>query len=101
MDVTANSGGLLVYFKESLLGTELQAYKIPFDIQATPFQINLGKENWLLIGICKPPSQTDNQYFLNISADLLDVYWMQYDNKVLLGKFNLKLNNPIMLDFLV
>ena len=30
----------------------------------------------------------------------MDFYSVQYDNKVVLGDFKLKLNNPIMLDFL-
>ena len=49
--------------------------------------------------VYKPPSH-NSQYFLNILADLQDFYSVQYDNKVVLGDFNLKLNNPITLDFL-
>ena len=38
MDVTANSGGLLVYDKGSVPARDLQNYKLPFDIQAIPFE---------------------------------------------------------------
>ena len=99
MDVTTNHGGLLVYVKGSLPARELQAYKLPFGIQAVPYKINVRKERWLFIGIYKQSSQ-NSQYFLNILADLLDFYLMQYDNKVVLEAFNLKPNNPILLDFL-
>ena len=51
LDVTANSRVLLVYVKGSLPARELQGYKLPFDIQAISFEINLGKERWLFIGI--------------------------------------------------
>ena len=71
LDVTANRGGLLVYVKGSLLAREIQSYKIPFDIQATPSEINLRKETWLLIGIYKPPSQT-----INTSLIFQLIYWM-------------------------
>ena len=57
------------------------------------------KKRWLFIGIYKQSSR-NSQYFLNILADLLDFYLMQYDNKLVLEAFNLKLNNPILLDFL-
>lgn len=40
------------------------------------------------------------QYFMNISSDLQDFSSNQYDDKVVLGKFNLKPDNPVMLDFL-
>ena len=51
LDVTANSGGLLVYIKGSLPVRELQAYKLPCDIQRISFEINLRKEKWLFISI--------------------------------------------------
>ena len=73
LDVTASSGGLLVYVTGSLLARELQACKTPFDIQATPFKINLRQEKQLLIGIYKPPPQTDSQYFPNVLTDLFSV----------------------------
>ena len=37
---------------------------------------------------------------MNISSDLQDFSSNQYDDKVVLGKFNLKPDNPVMLDFL-
>lgn len=40
------------------------------------------------------------QYFMNISSDLQDFSSNQYDDKVVLGEFNLKPDNPVMLDFL-
>ena len=73
---------LLLIVKGSLLVRELQAYRLTFDIQAIPFEINLRKTKWLFTGICKPPSQ-NSQYFLNISADLLVFYSIQYDNNPL------------------
>ena len=99
LDVAANSGGLLVYVNGSLPARELPVYKLTFDIQTILFEINLRKEKWLLIGIYKLHLQ-NVQYFLNILADLLVFYSVQYDNKVVFGDFNLKPNNPILLDFL-
>ena len=75
LDVTTSSGGLLAYVKRSLPGRELEAYKLQFNIQPIPFEINLEKGKWLFIGIYKPPSQK-SQYVLNISADSLDFYSM-------------------------
>ena len=54
LDVTKNSWGLLVYDKRSLPARELQDYKLPFDIQSIPFEINLRRRKWLFIGLNKP-----------------------------------------------
>ena len=43
LDVTANSGGLLIYVKGTLPARELEAYNLQFDIQAIPFDIKLRK----------------------------------------------------------
>ena len=37
LDITANSGGLLVYVKGSLPTRQIQAYKLPFDLQDITF----------------------------------------------------------------
>ena len=44
----------------------------------------------MFVGIYKPPS-LNIQYFLNTLSDLLDFYSNHYDNKVILGDFNLYL----------
>ena len=68
---------------------------LPADTQIIVFEINLKKENWLFLGIYKPPS-LNRQYFLNSLSDLLDFYSNHYDNKVILRDFNLKPTDPLM-----
>ena len=46
LDVTANSGVFLIFVKGTLPARELQEYKLPFDIQAIPFETDLWKEKW-------------------------------------------------------
>ena len=57
------------------------------------------KEKWLFVGIYKPPS-LNSQYFLDNLSDLLDFYSNHYDNEVILGDFNLKPTDPLMMTFL-
>ena len=77
----------------------LTKFKLPINIQLIPFEINLRKEKWLFVSIYKPPSQS-NQYFLDILGDLLDFYSQDYDNKVILGDFNLEPSNPSIFSFM-
>ena len=72
---------------------------MPINIQIKPFEINLRKEKCLFVSIYKPPSQS-NQYFLDTLGDLLDFYSQDYDNKVILGDFNLEPSNPSIVSFM-
>ena len=55
-DISRNSGGLLVFVRSSIPARMLSNYRLPPDIQAISFEINLRKEKWLFISVCKPPS---------------------------------------------
>ena len=96
MDVSSRRGGLLVYIKSSLPSKMLTKFKLPNNIQLIPFELNLRKDKWLFVSIYKPPLQ-NNQYFVSILSDLLDFYSNEYDNKVVLGDFNLEPSSPSML----
>ena len=56
LDISRNSGGLLVFVRSSIPARMLSNYKLPPDIQAIPFEINLREEKWLFISVYKPPS---------------------------------------------
>ena len=99
MDVSSRRGGLLVYIKSSLPSKMLTKFKLPNNIQIIPFELNLRKDKWLFVCIYKPPLQ-NNQYFVSILSDLLDFYSNEYDNKVVLGDFNLEPSSPSMLSFM-
>ena len=99
LDTNRRSGGLLVYVKGSISAGVLTSFKTPADTQIIVFEINLSEEKWLFVGIYKPPS-LNSQYFLDTLSDLLDFYSNHYDNKVILGDFNLKPTDPLIMTFL-
>ena len=63
LDINRNSGGLLVFVGSSIPAKMLSNCRLPPDIQAMPFEINLRKEKWLFASAYKPPS-LNNQTFL-------------------------------------
>ena len=73
----------------------LAKFKLPITIQIIPFEINLRHEKWLFVSIYKPPSQS-NQYFLDLLGDLVDFHSQDYDNKVILGEFNLERSMQVL-----
>ena len=81
LDISRNSERLLVFVGSSISVRMLSDYRLPLDIQAIPFEINLRKEKWLFVRAYKPPS-LNNQYFCDSLSELLDFYSSIYDNKV-------------------
>ena len=99
LDIDRRSGGLLVYVKGSIPARVLTNFSTPADTQIIVFEINLRRERWLFVTIYKP-SSLNSQYFLDTLSDLLDFYSNYYDNKVILGDFNLKPADPLIMTFL-
>ena len=99
LDINRRGGGLLVYVKGSIPARVLTNFSTPADTQIIVFEINLRKEKWLFAAIYKPPSP-NSQYVLDTLSDLLDFYSNKYDNKAILGDFNLKPTDPLMTIFL-
>ena len=99
MDVKSQRRGFLVYFKSSLPSKMLTKFKLPSNFQIIPFELKLRKGKWLFVSIYKPPLQ-NNQYFASVLSNFLDFYSNEYDNKVVLGNFNLKPSSPSMLSFM-
>ena len=99
MDVTSWRGGLLVYIKSSLPSKILTKFKLPSNIQIIPFEFNARKDKWLFASIYKTSLQ-NNQYFVSILSNLLDFFSNEYDNKVVLGVFNLEPLSRSMFSFM-
>ena len=77
----------------------LSNYRLPRDIQAIPFEINLRKEKLLFVSVYKPTSR-NNQHICDSISKILDFYSSIYDNKVVFGDFNLEILHPVMLSFM-
>ena len=76
IDVSNNSGGILVYVKSSLPSHQLTKFCISSDILAIPFEINLRKEKWLFVSIYKPPSLNNRN--MKIAETLKSSYFCFY-----------------------
>ena len=78
LDLTSKRGGMLVYIKSSLQSRVISNFKLPKNIQAILFELNLRKDKWLFVSIYNPPLQSNN-YFLDTLNDLLAFYSGIYD----------------------
>ena len=98
-DRTANGGGLLLFVNEDIPAHELSNHNLPDDIEVICTEVNLRKQKWLIISIYHPPNQ-DDHYFLEELSKLVDKYSNNYDNFVIMGDFNLEIDNDNIENFL-
>ena len=99
LDISDKQGGLLIYIKFNLPSRPLPSHNTPNDIQVIPFELNLWKENWMLICIYRPPKKK-NPYVLDNSSLIADHYSSINDNYIILGDFNLELNRAVLASFM-
>ena len=83
LEVNNKSGGILVYVKSSIPSHCLCYEELRISIQATTFEINLRKEEWLVISIYCPHSQ-NSEYFLNSLIKIIDYFACTHDNHLIL-----------------
>ena len=87
LDVTSNSGGLLVYIDTNISSKRIFLNSIPKDIQAIVFEIIIKNRRLLMICIYRPPKQNLN-YFLECINDIIDRLSDKYTDILITGDFN-------------
>ena len=94
LDVTENSGRILVYVRDNLISRKIPNINVPDDIQVIPFDINERKQKWLLLPIYRPPHQ-NQAYFTEQLSQLLESL-SEFENVLILGDFNMEPNNQYL-----
>ena len=87
-----HGGRLLFYINENIPCKHINGEIIPSDIEMIMFEFLVKTRKWLCIGLYKSPSQNEN-YFLDILSKVLSKQTCQYENVMLIGDFNLTVNN--------
>ena len=100
LDVTARSGGLLIFVKSHLPTRQLTTLSIPVDLQILPFEINLRREKWLVVTIYRPPKQRIF-YFLEGLSSIIDFYTQAYEKHIIIGDFNMQPGFDNMSEFII
>ena len=87
-----HGGGLLIYISEKIPCKLINDEIIPSDIEVIMFEFLVKIQKWLCIGLEKSSSQNEN-YFRDILSKLLSKQTCQYEKVILIGDFNLTVNN--------
>ena len=85
----------MLYINENIPCRLLNEHpKFP-DLELILFELHQSKRKWFFQGICKPPCQNDTE-FPNRLNSILDHYLTTHENIILIGDFNLCLENTYL-----
>ena len=100
VDRNQHGGGILIYIKEGIPAREISPLESTSkNIEAKALEINLHKIKWLLFGIYRPPSQTEN-FFSNEISKNIEHFFTKYENFLVIGDFNLTENSVVLQNFM-
>ena len=96
LDRNQNGGWIIVFVREDIPVKYLSSEDKP--IEAFFFELNFRKRKWL---VCCSYNPNRNNIFnhLEVLRKSLDLYSAHYENIVLLGDFNVNINDPYMESF--
>ena len=85
-------GGLMFYVNEQIPSKVLSLESIPMDTELILLEFTVKIQRWLCVGIYRPPPQNE-KYFIDHLSKTLGQLSCQYDKNMLIGDFNLTINN--------
>ena len=92
LDRNQNGGGIIVFLREDILVKYLSSEDKP--IEAFFFELNFRKKKWL-VRCSYNPNRNNISNHLEALRKSLDLYSAHYENIVLLGDFNVNINDLI------
>ena len=99
-DRNKNGGGIMIFIRENIPAKLLKDNQLPNDIEGLFVELNFRSKKWLLFGTYHPPSQCSKYYFSQVEL-VLDKYLNKYDKYILIGDFNMEVQEPAMDQFMV
>ena len=85
-------GGIMFYVNENIPCKTVNVEGLPNDCVVTLIELSIKSRKWLCIGLYKPPSQNEKYFLDNLSLALTKMS-CEYENVVLIGDFNLTVEN--------
>ena len=95
VDRNKNGGGILLYIREDIPSNILSFETLP--IKGFYVEINLHKKKWLLSCSYNPDKGNINNHLAALSKSL-DIYSSEFDHFIVLGDFNVGVDNNEMKD---
>ena len=97
LDRNQNGGGILVFVREDIPVKFLSSEEKPIEVFF--FELNLHKKNWLVCCSYNPNKSNISRH-LDTLRKSLDLYAAHYENTILIGDFNVSIDDPHIESFL-
>ena len=91
LDRNQNGGGILVFVREDIPVKFLSSEEKPIEVFF--FELNLHKKNWLVCCSYNPNKSNISRH-LDTLRKSLDLYAAHYENTILIGDFNVSIDDP-------
>ena len=91
--------GLMFYVNEQILCKVLSLESILMDTELILLEFTVKNQRWPCVGIYRLPSQNE-KYFIEHLLKALGQLSCQYDKTILIGDFNLTINNKRLENFM-
>ena len=98
LDLSRNSGGLLLYVRDNLPCRSLKMQMAYDTLEGIFIEINLRKTKWLVFGGYNFDKSNIDSYLKNLGPNL-DHYMAKYENWIILGDFNSEMHEASMREF--
>ena len=96
LDRNQNGGGILVFVREDIPVKFLSSEEKP--IEAFFFELNFHKKKWLVCCSYNPNKSNISRHLYTLRKSL-DLYSAHYENTILIGYFNVSIDDPHMESF--
>ena len=90
---------MLVYIRNGIVAHQLDSFTFAEGIECISLEVNLNKKKWVLLSVYRPSTQSE-EIFLDNLGRALDKYSGEFENFIILGDFNMTVNEGELKNFL-
>ena len=90
---------MILFVNEDIPARMISIRDCPSDIQILPVEMNLKKQEWLIVAIYTPPSQCKS-YFITELPKVVGKCRSNFENIFVLVDFNMESTNQVMTTFM-
>ena len=99
LDRNRYGGGKVLYVNEQVLCKKLTNYEHPIASEIIILEFHQSKRKWLILGIYKTSNQKEAEFLQHLTW-LLDFYNTTYEDIIIIGDFNMIIENHYCNDFM-
>ena len=98
LDRDCHGGGVMFFIRDDLASKEIETYNLPDNVEGLFLEMIIRKSKWLVFGGYNPHKEKAPDFLKHVSKEL-DALLPKYENLLLLGDFNVTIEEKPLEDF--